>query len=79
MKMEGPQDHFTVLASLCGGCGCGCPTVLESADGESIVIVGELQEPVLENEAVQAKIGENETAVVIPKSILLEAMKSMKS
>ncbi|MEM7620039.1 MAG: hypothetical protein AAF228_06190 [Pseudomonadota bacterium] len=73
------ENSFTVLASLCGSCGCGCPTVLESSDGENIVVVGELNNSILGNEVVSQKIGENETAVVIPRSILLEAMKSIKA
>ncbi len=72
------DSQFKVLASLCGSCGCGCPTVFESENGEDMVIVGKHDEIVLENTAINQKIGDGETAVVIPKSILLEAMKLIK-
>ena len=73
------KEEFTVLASLCGSCGCGCPTLMESADGKSIVVVGEIDSSLLENKSVSDKVGKGETAVVIPKSVLLEAIKTMNS
>jgi hypothetical protein len=70
-------EDFRILATRCGSCGCGCPTIMESADGHSIVIVGDVGDPALSSDSVQAKIGEGETAIMIPKSLLLEALKAL--
>ena len=78
MQDSNTKQKFKIIATRCDKCDPCCPTVLESDDGENIVIVGEWDKEVLNNETVTAKIGESETAVVIPKSLLLEAMKSLK-
>ena len=69
--------EFKILATLCGSCGCGCPTIMESASGDDVVIVGLTQSDLLSHAAVTGKIGEGEAAVVIPKSLLLEALKKL--
>jgi hypothetical protein len=52
-----------------------CPTVLETDSGDELVIVGKLDEIIAKAASVQQHIGEGETAVIIPKSLLLEAAK----
>lgn len=70
------SGKFRILATRCGSCGCGCPTIME-ADGDLIVIVGSAVNDLLEAAAVKEKTGAGETAVVIPKSLLIEAMRSL--
>jgi len=69
-------DDFRILATRCGSCGCGCPTIME-AGGDSIVIVGSAADALLSASAVREKTGEGEAAVVIPKSLLLEALRTI--
>jgi hypothetical protein len=74
--MDEAGRNFKLIATTkCGSCGCGCPTVLETDSGDELVIVGKLDEIVAKAAGVQQHIGEGETAVVIPKSLLLEAAK----
>lgn len=68
---------YKVLAKRCGSCDCGCPTVLESGNSDELVIVGKLDSVVMKNAAVAEHTGEGEIAVVIPKSLLLEAAKAL--
>ena len=70
--------RFKLVATVkCGSCGCGCPTVLEAENGDDLVIVGKLDEIASRAEAVKQHVGAGEIAVVIPKSLLLEAAKSL--
>ena len=71
-------DEFRVLATRCGSCGCGCPTIME-APNNSIVIVGSTANFLVENAGVKEKIGNGEAAVVIPKSLLIEALRSLQA
>ena len=71
-------DEFRVLATRCGSCGCGCPTIMEAPD-DSIVIIGSTANLLVENAAVNKKIGNGEAAVVIPKSLLIEALRSLRA
>ena len=71
-------DEFRVLATRCGSCGCGCPTIME-ATNDSIVIVGSTANFLVDNAAVKEKIGKDEAAVVIPKSLLIEALRSLQA
>ena len=71
-------DEFRVLATRCGSCGCGCPTIIE-APNDSIVIVGSTANVLVDNAAVKEKIGNGEAAVVIPKSLLIEALRSLQA
>ena len=71
-------DEFRVLATRCGSCGCGCPTIME-APNDSIVIIGSTANLLVENAAVNEKIGNGEAAVVIPKSLLIEALRSLRA
>ena len=69
---------FKLVATVkCGSCGCGCPTILEAEGGDELVIVGRLDEITLRAEAVRQHVGEGETAIVIPRHLLLEAAKSL--
>ncbi len=61
-----------VLASRCHTSSC-CPAVLESPGSDEIVIIGSLASSLLTIAKVQEKVGTAEAAVVIPKSLLLEA------
>jgi hypothetical protein len=71
------EKSFSVVATRCGNCGCGCPTILESEDGENLVIVGTVDEITAGASAVREKTGAGEAAVVIPKSLLLEAARRL--
>ena len=76
-----PEKHdgvrFAVIAKDCGGCGCGCPTVLEGGESDSLIIVGKLDAVVLNSEDVKKHTGEGEIAVVIPRSLLMQAAKAL--
>ena len=72
-------NNYKVLATRCGSCGCGCPTVLEGENSDELVIVGKLDELALKNTTVAQYTGDGEMAVVIPKSLLLEAAKALRS
>ncbi len=72
------SDEFRVLATRCGSCGCGCPTIMETA-GDSIVVVGSIANSIINAAAVREKTGDGEAAVVIPKSLLIEALRSLQS
>jgi hypothetical protein len=71
------DKKFNLVATRCGNCGCGCPTIFESEDGESLVIVGTVDEITANVSAIREKTGAGEAAVVIPKSLLLEAAKHL--
>ena len=76
--MDEMSAGFKLVATVkCGSCGCGCPTVLEADNGEDLVIVGKLDEIVARASVVKQHVGDGEIAVVIPKSLLLEAAKSL--
>jgi hypothetical protein len=49
------------------------------APNDSIVIVGSTANFLVENAAVKEKIGNGEAAVVIPKSLLIEALRSLQA
>lgn len=68
---------YKVLATKCGSCGCGCPTVLETENSDELVVVGKLDDLVTRSAAVQTHTGDGEIAVVIPKSLLIEAAKAL--
>ena len=71
------SDVFRILATSCGSCGCGCPTIMEAGD-DAIVVVGSARNALIEAAAVKGKTGEGEAAVVIPKSLLLEAIQALR-
>jgi hypothetical protein len=50
---------------------------MEGGTADDLVIVGKLDAVVLNSKAVQKHTGEGEIAVVIPKSLLLEAARSL--
>lgn len=78
MKPENYGDaEYSVIAKECGACGCGCPTVMEGGEPDDLIIVGKLDAVVLNSEAVRKHTGEGEIAVVIPKSLLLQAAKAL--
>lgn len=78
MLTNGSEQAYKVLAKDCGGCGCGCPTVMEGGTPDDVVIVGKLDAMVLNSATVQKHTGEGEIAVVIPKSLLIEAAKALR-
>ena len=78
MQSDDSCSAYRVIATRCGSCGCGCPTVLEGENGEELVVIGKLDARVLETKAVKKHLGEDEIAVVIPKSLLLEAAKTIE-
>ncbi len=77
MQIEAEAGHYKVLAKVCGSYGCGCPTVLEGHTPEDLVIVGKLDANVLNSAAVLKHTGVGEIAVVIPKSLLIEAARAL--
>ncbi len=66
------KADFRVLAARCHTSSC-CPTIMESPDGEEIVVVGGIGGALLSTETVKTRIGDQEAAVVIPKSVFLQA------
>jgi hypothetical protein len=71
------SDVFRILATSCGSCGCGCPTIMEAGD-DAIVVVGLATNALVEATAVKSRTGEGEAAVVIPKSLLIEAIQALR-
>ena len=49
------------------------------APDNSIVIIGSTANLLVENAAVNEKIGNGEAAVVIPKSLLIEALRLLRA
>ena len=71
-------DKFQILATRCGSCGCGCPTIMEAGE-DSVVIVGAAASSLLDAAAVKERTGNGEAAVVIPRSLLVEALKALQA
>ncbi len=69
--------ELRVLAERCHTSSC-CPAILESPDGQEVVIVGSVASALLSNASVQKRIGADEVAIVIPKSLIIEALDVMK-
>ncbi len=72
------QEKFRILATRCGSCGCGCPTIMEAGE-DLVVIVGSAADALLNAAAVKEKTGAGEAAVVIPRSLLVEALKALQA
>jgi hypothetical protein len=70
------KSELRVLATRCHTASC-CPTILASDNGDDIVIVGNAASALLASPAVTGKVGQGEAAVVIPRDLLLEALKSL--
>ncbi len=66
------ETDLRVLATRCHTSSC-CPTIIESPDGEEVVIVGDIASAILASASVQQRVGPEEAAVVIPKGLFLEA------
>jgi hypothetical protein len=49
------------------------------APNDSIVIIGSAANFLIDNAVVKEKIGKDEAAVVIPKSLLIEALRSLQA
>jgi hypothetical protein len=77
MSVNVSEKKFEVVASLCGSCSCGCPTIFASEDGENLVVVGRVDENTAGASAIRGMTGTGEAAVVIPRSLLLEAAKRL--
>jgi glutamine amidotransferase-like uncharacterized protein len=73
------RKNYKVLATRCGSCGCGCPTILEAENSDDLVVVGKFDELVQKSTIVSQHTGEGEAAITIPKSLLLEAVKALQS
>ncbi len=71
-------EKFRILATRCGSCSCGCPTIMEAGE-DSVVIVGSAADTLLNAAAVKEKTGAGEAAVVIPRSLLIEALKALQA
>jgi hypothetical protein len=74
--MDDASKGFRLVATVKCTDSC-CPTVLEAENGDDLVIVGKLDEIVARAAAVKQHVGEGEMAVVIPRSLLLEAAKAL--
>ncbi|MFZ0572091.1 MAG: hypothetical protein WCD20_09145 [Rhodomicrobium sp.] len=70
------KKELRVLAGRCHTASC-CPTIMESQESQEIVIVGDALNGLLASPDVKRKIGEGEAAVVIPRALLIEALKSL--
>ncbi len=72
---QGKNPKFSVIAK---DCTTGrCPTVLESGNPDDVVVVGRLDAAVLNSPDVQRHVAEGEIAVVIPRSLLVEAARAL--
>ncbi|MBT3069840.1 hypothetical protein KKP04_03025 [Rhodomicrobium sp. Az07] len=73
------EKTFEILAGRCGdgGCGCGCPTIMQS--GDDVVIVGDAASRLIEAASVRERIGAGEAAVVIPRALLVEALEALRA
>jgi hypothetical protein len=69
---------FKILATRCHTSSC-CPTIMASDTDDAIVIVGDSTNQHLSAIDVTQKVGPGEAAVVIPKELLLEALKALRS
>jgi hypothetical protein len=78
MRINMQKNELRILATLCHTATC-CPTVIESQNSDEIIIVGDAVSALLASPIVTAKIGQSEAAVVIPKDLLLEAMRVLRS
>lgn len=70
------SGEFRVVASLCGSCGCGCPTIMDAGD-DAVIVVGSTTNVLAHAAAVKGRTGEGEAAVVIPRSLLIEAAQAL--
>ncbi|MGA7325115.1 MAG: hypothetical protein WBX25_11665 [Rhodomicrobium sp.] len=70
------KSQLRVLAGRCHTDSC-CPTIMESETGEEIVIVGLTAHDLLTSRAVTEKVGRDEAAIVIPRDLFLEAVKTL--
>ncbi len=68
--------ELRILATRCHTASC-CPTIFASENDDMIVIVGGKTSELLASPIVTQKVGQDETAVVIPRDLLLEAIKSL--
>lgn len=75
MKPKNGEVSFRVVAKDCDH--GSCPTVLECANPDDLVVVGKLDAAVLNSPDVQKHTGDGEIAVVIPKSLLAQAVKAL--
>ena len=67
------KNAFRVLAARCHTDSC-CPIIMERRGSDEIVIVGDALNELLASPDVKRKIGEGEAAVVIPRTLLIEAL-----
>lgn len=72
------DKEFQLIAGRCGSCGCGCPAILEAANGQDIVIIGDAASALLSSAEVQQRIGSGEAAIVISKQLLREALSRLE-
>jgi hypothetical protein len=70
------KSELRVLATRCHTASC-CPTIFVSGNGNDIIIVGDAASALLNAPIVRGKTGRDEAAVVIPRELLVEAMKSL--
>ena len=75
--MNDVNAAFKLVAKAACTDSCCCPTVLEAESGEELVIVGKLDDLVQRAPGVQQHVGQGEIAVVIPRSLLLQAAKAL--
>lgn len=75
MGYQKNKDDYRVIAGTCSV--GGCPTIMEGGNPDELVVVGKLNADVLNSEAVRKQTGEGEIAVVIPRSLLVKAAKSL--
>jgi hypothetical protein len=69
------KDEYRVVISTCSV--GGCPAIMEGGNPDELVVVGKLNADVLNSAAVRKQTGEGEIAVVIPRSLLVKAAKSL--
>ena len=70
------KNTLRVLAARCHTDSC-CPIIMECHESDEIVIVGDALNDLLAFPDVKRKIGEGEAAVVIPRTLLFEALRKL--
>lgn len=72
------MDRLKIIVSQCGlG---SCPTIIKDSESDKLVVIGKLEEDILDSDVVRAKTGEGEAAVVISLDLILSMIsQSMKN
>ncbi len=70
------KNKLRALAAYCRTDSCR-PVIMERQEGDEIVIAGDASNDLLASADVKRQIGEGEAAVVIPGTLLIEALRKL--